>query len=56
MGALLLAAAVVLTVATYLVLTRGFGGLPIPVGVVFLYALGGILLAVERKYDDAESS
>lgn len=48
MGTLLLAAAVILTMANYLLLSRGFGGFPIPIGVVFLYAFGGILLRVER--------
>lgn len=52
MGFILSVAAVVLTIATYLLFTRGFGGVPIPVGVVILYAFGGILLGVERVERD----
>jgi hypothetical protein len=47
-GALLLLAALVLAVATYLLVTRGFPGVPVPLGVVFLGVFGGILLRVER--------
>ena len=48
MGALLVAAGGVLAAATYLLATRGFPGLPIPVGVLFLFVFGGVLLAVDR--------
>lgn len=48
MGALLVAAGVALAAATYLLATRGFPGVPLPVGVPFLFAFGGALLAVER--------
>jgi hypothetical protein len=49
MGALLSLAGVVLTGATWLLWTRGFPGLPIPVGVVFLYLFGGTLLLARRE-------
>jgi hypothetical protein len=49
MGALLSLAGVVLTVATWLLWTRGFPGLPIPVGVVLLYLFGGALLLARRE-------
>ena len=48
MGVLLVAAGVVLAVATYLLAVRGFPGVPVPVGVLFLFLFGGVLLAVER--------
>ncbi|MFC7080651.1 DUF7549 family protein [Halorussus caseinilyticus] len=48
MGALLALAGVVLTAATWLLWTRGFPGLPIPVGVVLLYLFGGTLLVADR--------
>ena len=47
MGGLLVAAAVPLTVSAYYVGT-GFSGLTVPVGVVFMYLFGGLLLVVER--------
>jgi multidrug transporter EmrE-like cation transporter len=49
MGALLSLAGVVLTGATWLLWTRGFPGLPIPVGVMFLYLFGGTLLLARRE-------
>lgn len=49
MGGLLALAAVVLSAATWLLWTRGFPGIPIPVGVLFLYFLGGVLLAARRE-------
>lgn len=49
MGALLALAGVVLTVATWLLWTRGFPGTPIPVGVALLYVFGGILLVARRE-------
>jgi hypothetical protein len=49
MGALLALAGVVLTAATWLLWTRGFPGLPIPVGVVLLYLFGGTLLVARRE-------
>lgn len=48
MGGLLLATAVPLTAATYF-LTQGFPGLTVPVGVLFMYVFGGLLLAVDRE-------
>lgn len=47
MGGLLVATAVPLTGAVYF-LTTGFLGTTVPVGVVFMYLLGGLLLVVER--------
>ena len=49
MGGLLALAGVVLTAATWLLWTRGFPGLPIPVGVAFLYLFGAMLLAARRE-------
>ena len=49
MGGLLALAGVVLTAATWLLWTRGFPGLPIPVGVVLLYLFGGTLLVARRE-------
>lgn len=46
-GGLLVAAAVPLTGAAYFVSTGGIGT-AVPIGVVFMYALGGLLLVVER--------
>lgn len=48
MGGLLLATAVVLSVATVM-LWRSFLGGAIPIGIVFLYAFGYLLLTVERQ-------
>ncbi len=47
-GGLLGLTGVVLAVATYLLLTRGFPGIPIPLGVVFLLLFGGVLLTIDR--------
>ncbi|AUV81366.1 hypothetical protein C2R22_06580 [Salinigranum rubrum] len=47
-GALLGLTGVVLAAATYLLLTRGFPGIPIPLGVVFLLVFGGVLLTIDR--------
>ncbi|WP_101296541.1 DUF7549 family protein [Halegenticoccus soli] len=47
LGALLCLAGTVLAAATAL-LTRGFGGVPVPVGVAFLLAFGAVLLTAER--------
>jgi uncharacterized protein (TIGR04206 family) len=47
MGGLLVAAAVPLAAATYLAHT-GLVGFTVPVGVVFMFVLGGLLLVVER--------
>jgi uncharacterized protein (TIGR04206 family) len=47
-GALLGLTGVALAGATYLLVTRGFPGLPIPVGVVFLFVFSGVLLTIER--------
>jgi hypothetical protein len=48
LGALLLGTGLVFAGATYLLLSRGFSGLPIPLGVVFLLLFGGVLLTVDR--------
>ena len=48
LGALLLGTGLVFAGATYLLLSRGFSGLPIPLGVVFLLLFGGLLLTVDR--------
>lgn len=55
LGTLLLTTGVVLGVATYLLATRGFPSLPIPVGVVFLLLFGSLLLIVERTDVETES-
>lgn len=47
-GALLTLTGVVLAASTYLLVTRGFPGVPIPIGVVFLFVFGGVLLTIER--------
>jgi uncharacterized protein (TIGR04206 family) len=49
LGGLLTLAGVVLAAATFLLLTRGFPGVPIPLGVVLLLVFGGVLLTVERE-------
>jgi hypothetical protein len=48
LGALLFGTGVVLAVATYLLLSRGFPGVPIPLGVLFSLLFGGVLLTVDR--------
>ncbi|MFC5366875.1 DUF7549 family protein [Salinirubrum litoreum] len=48
MGGLLALGGVVFAVAVVLLATRGFGGIPVPVGVVLMLALAGSLLGVER--------
>ena len=49
LGALLALSGVVLAVATYLLATRGFPGIPLPIGVIFLLLFGGVLLTVDRE-------
>lgn len=49
LGGLVGLAGVALAAATYLLATRGFPGVPIPVGVVVLLVLGGVLLTVDRE-------
>ena len=49
LGGLVGLSGVVLAAATYLLATRGFPGLPIPVGVVVLLVLGGVLLTIEQE-------
>lgn len=49
LGGLLGLSGVVLAAATYLLATRGFPGVPIPVGVVVLLTLGGVLVTVDRE-------
>ncbi|MFB6096000.1 MAG: hypothetical protein ABEJ74_01260 [Haloferacaceae archaeon] len=48
LGVLLATAGVVLGVATYLLATRGFPEVPIPLGVLFLLGFGVVLLTAER--------
>ena len=48
LGTLLLATGIVLAAATYFLLSRGFPGIPIPIGVVFLLLFGVVLLTVDR--------
>ncbi|MDS0293292.1 DUF7549 family protein [Halogeometricum luteum] len=48
LGGLLGLGGVVLAVATYLLATRGFPGVPLPIGVVFYLAFAGVLLTVDR--------
>ena len=47
-GALLAVTAVVFGVATFLLVTRGFPGFSLPVGVLLQFAFAGVLLTVER--------
>jgi uncharacterized protein (TIGR04206 family) len=47
-GALLGLSGVVLAAATYLLTTRGFPGVPLPIGVVFLFVFAGVLLTIDR--------
>lgn len=54
MGGLLGLTGGVFAVATYLLYTRGFPGVPIPVGVVFLLAFAGLLLSAERIREQDE--
>jgi uncharacterized protein (TIGR04206 family) len=48
MGVLLGLSALVLAGSTYLLATRGFPGVPIPVGVAFLLVFAGVLLTIDR--------
>lgn len=48
MGALLGLSGLGFAAATYLLVTRGFPGFPIPVGVVFLLVFAGVLLTIDR--------
>lgn len=50
-GGLLTAAGVVLAAASYLFVTRGIPGYPIPVGTLLLLVLGTVLLRVDRRDD-----
>lgn len=56
MGALLGVTGLVFVAATYLLYTRGFPGIPIPVGVVFLLLFSGLLLSAERLDAESDSS
>jgi hypothetical protein len=49
LGGLLGVSGGVLAVSTYLLATRGFPGIPIPIGVALLFVLGGVLLTVDRE-------
>jgi hypothetical protein len=55
MGGLLGLSGAVFAVATYLLYTRGLPGIPIPVGVFFLFAFAGLLLTAERVEDEPEA-
>jgi hypothetical protein len=48
-GGLLAAAGAVLLVTTYLLVTLGVPGLPLPVGALLLVALGTVLLGADRR-------
>ena len=48
LGGLLVLSGVVLAISTYLLATRGFPGVPIPIGVLVLLVLGGVLLTADR--------
>jgi len=48
LGALLLGTGGIFAGATALLARHGFSSLPLPIGVVFLLAFGGVLLTVER--------
>jgi uncharacterized protein (TIGR04206 family) len=48
LGALLGFTGLVLAAATYFLVTRGFPGTPLPVGVVFLLIFAGVLLTIDR--------
>jgi len=50
-GGLLTAAGVALAAATYLIHTRGLGGVTVPIGVLLVLALGVALLAARRTGD-----
>jgi uncharacterized protein (TIGR04206 family) len=49
LGGILGLSGAVLAVATSLLFTRGFPGVPVPVGVVFLLIFGGLLLTVDQE-------
>lgn len=51
-GGLLTAAAVALAAATYLIYTRGLGGVTVPAGVLLVFVLGVTLLAARRTDDE----
>lgn len=55
LGGLLLTTGVVFAVSTYLLVVRGFPGIPVPVGVGFLLLFGGLLLTVDRADGDPDS-
>jgi len=48
LGGLLTLTGLVFAVSTYLLVTRGFPGLPLPIGVFLLLVFGGLLLTVDR--------
>jgi hypothetical protein len=56
LGALLGVTGLVFVVATYLLYTRGFPGIPIPAGVLFLLLFSGLLLSAERLDEESDSS
>lgn len=55
MGGLLGVSGAVFAVATYFLYTRGFPGVPLPIGVVFLLVFAGLLLSAERVEDEDEN-
>ncbi|WP_049986524.1 DUF7549 family protein [Halobellus rufus] len=48
LGGLLTLTGVLFAASTYLLVTRGFPGLPLPIGVLLLFVFGGLLLTVDR--------
>ncbi|MFB6108413.1 MAG: hypothetical protein ABEJ82_06190 [Haloplanus sp.] len=55
LGALLSLTGLLFAGATYLLVTRGFPGVPVPVGVVFLLVFGVVLTTVERTDGDGDA-
>ncbi|MGM0606489.1 MAG: DUF7549 family protein [Halobacteriota archaeon] len=48
-GALLCLSAIAFSVAIAVLLTRGIGGVPVPIGVLLLFVFGGTLLRADRR-------
>jgi hypothetical protein len=56
LGTLLLAAGGLLAVATYHLVGGGFPGIPVPLGVVFLFVFGALLVGAERTDEAGPAS
>jgi hypothetical protein len=56
MGALLGITGLVFVVATYLLYTRGFPGIPVPAGVVLILLFSGLLLSAERVDEESDAA